>query len=177
MHPKLMMALAAEVERGHRSERQSRQLRSEALGDNRPSFRGPRMARGFLRRRFANLVPKARIQMKYLMLVCVDPSVDLSPEERTAIGPDVQAWVEEMDTRGVRVHGHELAGVNDATTVRNRAAEIIVTDGPFAETKEHIGGFDILDCSTIDEAVEVAALHPVARFGSIEVRAFLDESD
>ena len=51
-----------------------------------------------------------------------------------------------------------------------RKGQLLVTDGPFAETKEWIGGFDLLDCGNIDEAIEIAAKHPMARFGRIEVR-------
>jgi hypothetical protein len=110
--------------------------------------------------------------MRYLMLVCGDPAVELLDEERAAIGPATQAWVDEMDGRGVRVLGQELAPVADATTIRVRGGEIVVADGPFAEAKEQIGGFDILECADLDEAMEVAAKHPVARFGSLELRPF-----
>ena len=112
--------------------------------------------------------------MNYLMFVCVDDAVKLSPEERATIGPDVEAWIREMDERGVRLQGHQLAPVSDGTTVRVREGEVLLADGPFAETKEHIGGFDILACENLDEAIEVAARHPVARFGTIEVRPFLE---
>jgi hypothetical protein len=109
------------------------------------------------------------------MLVCVPETVELSPEERQAIGPGVEAWVEEMDGRGVRVMGQELAGLQDATTIRVRSGEVVVADGPFAETKEHIAGFDILDCADLDEAMEIASKHPVARFGALELRPFAEE--
>jgi len=112
--------------------------------------------------------------MKYVMLVCLDPSIELSPEQRTTIGPQVDAWVREMDGRGVRLQGQELAGAEDATTIRVRGGEIVIADGPFAETKELIAGFDILDCADLDEAMEVASKHPVARFGSLELRPFAE---
>jgi hypothetical protein len=112
--------------------------------------------------------------MKYLMLVCVDRAIELPAEERLTIGPEVEAWVEEMDGRGVRVQGQELAGVQDATAIRVRGGEVVIADGPFAETKEQIAGFDILDCADLDEAIEVAAKHPVARFGTLELRPFAE---
>jgi hypothetical protein len=112
--------------------------------------------------------------MKYLMLVCRDPSIELTPEQRATIGPETEAWVTEMDGRGVRVQGQELAGVQDATTIRVRAGEVVIADGPFAETKELIAGFDLLECADLDEAMEVAARHPVARFGSLELRPFAE---
>jgi len=110
--------------------------------------------------------------VKYMMFVCVAEGVELSPEEKVQIGPATEAWVEEMDGRGVRVQGQELRPVSDATTVRMRGGELLISDGPFAETKEQIAGFDIIDCTDLDEAIEVASKHPVAKFGSLEVRPF-----
>lgn len=108
------------------------------------------------------------------MLVCRDPSIELSAEQRKTIGPEVEAWVQEMDERGVRLQGQELAGVQDATTIRVRGGEVVIADGPFAETKEQIAGFDILECADLDEAMEVAGRHPVARLGSLELRPFAE---
>lgn len=113
--------------------------------------------------------------MKYMLFICVEDSVELTDEERASMGPDTEAWVAEMDGRGVRLQGQQLAPVIDATTVRVRGGEVLVADGPFAETKEQIAGFDILDCADLDEAVEVASKHPVARIGMIEVRPFWEE--
>ena len=110
--------------------------------------------------------------MKYMMLVCVAEGTELSPEETARIGPDTEAWVEEMERCGVRLEGNQLRPVSDATTVSVRAGEVLIADGPFAETKEQIAGFDILDCADLDEAIEVAAKHPVARFGKLELRPF-----
>jgi hypothetical protein len=62
--------------------------------------------------------------------------------------------------------------VSDGTTVRVRDKEVLIADGPFAETKEQIAGYDILECADLDEAIEVASKHPVAPFGVIEVRPF-----
>ena len=107
-----------------------------------------------------------------MMFVCVAEGVEPSPEEKVQIGPATEAWVEEMDGRGVRVQGQELRPVSDATTVRMRGGELLISDGPFAETKEQIAGFDIIDCTDLDEAIEVASKHPVAKFGSLEVRPF-----
>jgi hypothetical protein len=112
--------------------------------------------------------------MKYLMLVCVDPAVEVPAEESATIGARTEAWVQEMDGRGLRVQGHQIAPVQDATTIRVRAGELVVADGPFAETKEHIAGYDILECADLDEAIAVAAKHPVARFGTLELRPFAE---
>ncbi len=85
------------------------------------------------------------------------------------------AWVDEMDGRGVRLQGNRLQEISTATTVRVRAGEVVLADGPFAETKELIAGFDILECADLDEAIEVAGKHPVARIGALEVRPFAED--
>ncbi len=110
--------------------------------------------------------------MKYLLMICVDERFTLAPEEGKVVGRDTESWASEMDARGVRLQGDRLRPVRDATTVRVRDAEALIADGPFAETKEQIAGFDIIECADLDEAIEVVAKHPVARFGVIEVRPF-----
>ena len=106
--------------------------------------------------------------MKYLMIVCFDPTVDPADAEG---GMDTDAWVAEMDGRGVRLEGRALEP-GDATTVRVRRGETLVSDGPFAETKELVVGYDVLDCKDLDEAIEVASKHPLARRGAMELRPF-----
>jgi hypothetical protein len=110
--------------------------------------------------------------MQYVMFICADESLDVTPEEDQAIGSATEEWVADATGRGVRLSGQRLQPVSDATVVRVRDADVLISDGPFAETKEQIAGFDILDCRDLDEAIEVAARHPMARFGSIEVRPF-----
>ena|SRR5215218_3833724 len=105
--------------------------------------------------------------MRYMLLICADESVEVSPEEGS-----VEPWLEEMQRRGVRRDGSRLRPVSDATTVRLRGGEVVLSDGPFAETKEQIAGYDVIECGDLDEAIEVASKHPVARFGTIEVRPF-----
>ncbi len=112
--------------------------------------------------------------MKYLMFVCVDEEL-VTPEAVKDIPQDAIAWVNEMDGRGVRLQGNRLQELDSATTVRVRDGEVVLADGPFAETKELIAGFDILECADLDEAIEVAGKHPVARIGSIEVRPFWED--
>jgi hypothetical protein len=77
-----------------------------------------------------------------------------------------------MESRSIRLTGDRLRPPSDATTVRVRDGETLVTDGPFVETKEYVGGFDIIDCANLDEAIEVASKHPIAKFGMIELRPF-----
>ena len=110
--------------------------------------------------------------MTYLLLICVAETVQLTPEESAAMGGATESWVDEMDRRAIRREGTALRPVRQAVTVRVRGGEVLVSDGPFAETKEQIAGYDVVECSSPDEAIEVAAKHPVARFGSSEVRPF-----
>lgn len=109
--------------------------------------------------------------MKYMLLVCGDDTADAS-----GMAP-VEPWVEDLGDRGVRRHGHRLALPADAVTVRVRDGEVLCTDGPFAETKEYVAGFDILECDTLEEAVRAAAGHPVATIGAMEVRPFWEDED
>jgi hypothetical protein len=83
------------------------------------------------------------------------------------------AYAEEMDRRGLWRLGRELDFPETAVTVRVRDGETLVTDGPFAETKEFVAGFDVLDCVDLDEAIEVEAKNPVAQFHPFELRPFL----
>jgi hypothetical protein len=111
--------------------------------------------------------------MKFMMFVCTDtePDTDTAPE------PDIEEWVSENDQHGRRLHGDALAPTSVATTVRVRNGELLVSDGPFTETKEVIVGFDILECADLDEAIEVARAHPMARRGKLELRPFADLDD
>jgi hypothetical protein len=114
--------------------------------------------------------------MKFMMLVCVDGASFDAEEEAAAetdSGDDGSfPWLDDVIARGVRLDGDRLRPPREAKTVQVRDGEVMISDGPFAETKEVICGFDILECADIDEAVKVAAAHPVAEFGRIEVRAF-----
>lgn len=110
--------------------------------------------------------------MKYLLLICASESAEPSPAEEAGADTDIASWLAEMNGRGVRLQGNELRPASDGRTVRVRGGQVLIADGPFAETKEQIAGFDILECADLDEAIEVAAKHPVARFGTIEVRPF-----
>jgi hypothetical protein len=106
---------------------------------------------------------------RYMMLVCTDPAAD--PRELARVEPG-DTWAAEMDGRGIRLFGSQLEPPGTARTVRVRESRAIVTDGPFADTKEQIAGFDVLECADLDEAIEAAARHPMARAGTLEVRPF-----
>ena len=114
--------------------------------------------------------------MKFMMLVCVDPTRSADDEAPYTSGADTEntgsfPWLDDVVARGIRLHGDRLRPAEEAKTVLVRDGEILVSDGPFAETKEIICGYDMLECASLEEAVQVAAAHPVAKFGKIEVRA------
>ncbi|MEW2402429.1 nuclear transport factor 2 family protein [Streptomyces sp. NPDC046862] len=109
--------------------------------------------------------------MKYLLLVSAHDADDPAAAEPVA------PWVAEQGAAGVRLHGHRLRPSTEAVTVRVRGGEVLRTDGPFTETKEVVGGFDVLECDSLDEAVAVAARHPGAAVGSVQVRALWDDED
>jgi hypothetical protein len=94
----------------------------------------------------------------------------LSEEERGAVYDRYRAFAEEAREAGVMLGGEELASTRDATTVRVRGDETLVTDGPYTEVKEALGGYFLLECGSIDEAIEYAARIPGAETGAIEVR-------
>jgi hypothetical protein len=110
--------------------------------------------------------------MKYAFTIYGDESQreSASDEDRQAMTQAYGALTQEMEQKGVLVAGEGLYPTQTATTVRVREGERNVTDGPFAETKEQLGGFYVLDCKDLDEAIEWAAKIPGAQFGSIEVR-------
>jgi len=106
--------------------------------------------------------------MTFLFLICVDPTIP--PDEGAT---EIDEWVDSINAE--RRDGGPLHPRRSARTVRVRGGKASVTDGPFAETAEVIAGFDLIDCATTDEAIEIAKRHPVARFGAIEVRQLIDD--
>ena len=111
--------------------------------------------------------------MKFLMLVCWDAEkMDAQTEPDATESTDEESfpWLDHLQARGIWVTGDQLAPPRRARSVRVRDGKALVTDGPFAETKEAVGGFDIVVCGSLEEAVEIAAAHPVAQLGTIEVR-------
>ena len=113
--------------------------------------------------------------MKYLMIHAVDQ--DATPNDPTCATPEaLDSWVQEMLTRGVLLDGARLRPVSDATTVRAPGGSPVVTDGPFAEVKEHLAGFYLVECADIDEAVGIAAQVPDALFNHVQVRPVFDRS-
>ena len=112
--------------------------------------------------------------MKYLLLVCWDAERMNEMTEPEPGAPQDEdngfPWVDDLQERGIWKIGDQLAPVRRARSVRVRDGKTLVTDGPFVETKEAVGGFDLIECGSFEEAVEIAAAHPVAQTGTIEVR-------
>jgi hypothetical protein len=113
--------------------------------------------------------------MRYLLLMWT-AEAPTAPEPGDTAEPCWLPWTREMDASGVLLGpGEQLQAADRAVTVRSRADEALVTDGPFAETKEQIAGYQIIECPDLDAAILAASRHPVARQdgGFVEVREFL----
>jgi len=120
--------------------------------------------------------------MRYMLIHYIDESLlnawedgeeEWGPEEDRAL----REWDEEMDARGILVGGGGLKAPRSTTTLRVRDGEVLITDGPFAETKEQIAGYSVLECSNLDQAIEVASRHPTARIGTFELRPYVEEPE
>ena len=113
---------------------------------------------------------------QYMLLIYGPAEGGPSPEEMAAQMPRWNAYTEGLKESGLFVAGEALHGVEAATTVRVRDGETQITDGPFAETKEHLGGFYVIDAPDLDTALEQAARIPNISYGSVEVRPVVDFS-
>ena len=114
--------------------------------------------------------------MRYLLLVYNEErKLDaMTQAELDALVADVIAWLEELSRRGHHVASAGLQSVRMAATVRSRSGRTFTTDGPFAETKEFLGGFTMIEARDLNEAIQLASRHPAARAGSVEVRPILE---
>jgi hypothetical protein len=110
--------------------------------------------------------------MKYMLLMYADESIasKFTPEEYQAAGQAWYALGKELEAAGVLLSNCGLSPIASATTVRVREGKALTTDGPFAETHEQLGGYYLLECKDLDEALGWAAKIPTAKYGSIEVR-------
>jgi hypothetical protein len=116
--------------------------------------------------------PDEEVTMKYMTLIYGDAAAweALSEEEQRQVGERYMA----LSREPVVTSGSELEDSDTATTVRVRNGETLTTDGPFAETKEQLGGYYLLDCGSLDEAIEFAARIPAAERGAVEVRPLVE---
>lgn len=114
--------------------------------------------------------------MKYMLLICRDEPVwdTLNATERTQIYRDTLALSEELTARGQYLGGSPLYPSSSATSVRVRDGKRLVTDGPFAETREQLGGYMLVDVKDLDEAIGIAGRIPLARMSTVEIRPVRD---
>lgn len=114
--------------------------------------------------------------MKYLCLAYEEESKlnSLNKSEWSALRRETLSYVEELQKGGYLIAAEPLQSVRNAATVRVRSGKVSITDGPFAETKETLGGFFLINARDLNEAIQVAAKWPSARLGSIEVRPIED---
>jgi hypothetical protein len=114
--------------------------------------------------------------MKYLCTIYGEESgwSDATPEQMAEVMAAYNAFSEEAGAAGVILGGEGLEPTSAATTVRVRDGERVLSDGPFAETKEQLGGFYLLECASLDEAIDWAAKIPGAATGSVEVRPVMN---
>jgi hypothetical protein len=108
--------------------------------------------------------------VKYILLINVPADAPADPE----MIQRHMAFAEAAASRGKLVGGDQLSDVATATTLRRRASETIVTDGPHAETKEHLGGYYIIEAADLDEAIELARGVPLNDGGSVEIRPIVE---
>lgn len=109
--------------------------------------------------------------MQYLLIISHD---DLFIPTETLL-QDIGAWIKEMERRGVRVNGNPLRPASDATTVRVREGKVVLKEGPFANSKEKMCAYELIECSSNEEAIDVASKHPMAKAATIEVRPIWNE--
>jgi hypothetical protein len=117
--------------------------------------------------------------MQYMALIYGNEEAwsGFSEEQRVAAYDQYRAFGREAEEAGVLAGGNELGPTRDATTVRVRDEETLVTDGPYAEVKEALGGFYLLECESLDEALDWAARIPGAHHGAVEVRPVYVDPD
>jgi hypothetical protein len=110
--------------------------------------------------------------MNYVLLIYVNEEViaGMADEERGAYFQQRAAYEADVQQRGIKTGGAPLQPTGNSTTVRIRDGQTLITDGPFAETKEQLAGFYVLECKDLDEAIALANKMPDAKYGSIEVR-------
>ena len=114
--------------------------------------------------------------MRYALLIYANEQdwASQTEEQSQAVNQEYMAFTKDIIDRGLMKGGEALHPTSTATSVRVRNGDTLTTDGPFAETKDQLGGFYLVDCKDLDEAIEVAARIPDARRGSIEVRPIME---
>jgi len=116
--------------------------------------------------------------MKYIALVYHEEAKlkDVSEVDLAALMSECRVWLEELETSGEHHYSAALQAPSTAMTLRNRNGRLTTTDGPFAETKEFLGGFTIFEARDLNEAFKIVGKSPATRFGSVELRPVFDSS-
>jgi hypothetical protein len=109
--------------------------------------------------------------MQYLLIIAHDES--FVPTE--TLVTEIVAWIKKMEGRGIRVYGNPLRPPSDAKTVRVREGNVVLTNGPFAKSKEKMCAYELIECANPEEAIDVASQHPMAKAATIEVRPIWNE--
>jgi hypothetical protein len=109
--------------------------------------------------------------MRYLLIICHDDT--FSPTD--TLVKEIGVWIKKMEGKGIRVYGNPLRPASDATTVRVRGGKMVRTKGPFSMSKEKMCAYELIECSSIEEAIDVASQHPMAKAATIEVRPIWNE--
>jgi hypothetical protein len=112
--------------------------------------------------------------MRYMLMFWDDDFAEALPDGGAVSVAAIRSWVDEMTSQGIRLHGSALAYATEARIVRVRNGETLVSDGPYAETKEQVGGYDVIECADLETAIKVAAAHPLASTATVEVRPLED---
>src|SRR5947209_11418925 len=111
--------------------------------------------------------------MKYMLLIYAGENL-ITESERQHCYEESTQLAHDLAANGHYISANPLQPVSTATTVRMREGKRVVTDGPFAETREHLGGYFLIDASDLDEAIAIAARIPAAKWGTVEVRPIVE---
>jgi len=116
--------------------------------------------------------------MKYLLMIYANDETfaGFAPDEVQRLIADTEALQAELKASGEWLGAYGVADQLRCKTVTTKGGDTLVTDGPYIETKEYLGSFDIIDCESLERALEIAARVPFSRYGSVEVRPLMDES-
>ena len=114
--------------------------------------------------------------MRYLLMIYSREanSATATPEQTQAVMGEYFAFTEQLKKSGISKDGEALHDTTKATTVRTLNGKYVITDGPFAETKEQLGGYYLLNCKDLDEAIEIAKLCPGSKYGAVELRPVME---
>jgi hypothetical protein len=144
------------------------------LGERRAAWSGPRRATERRRSGDGAAAERKEDGVQYIFLIYGDESEgSSSPDEMAKSMQEWGDYTQYLKDKGYHLAGEALYPTHDATTVRVRDGKTITTDGPFAETKEQLGGYYLVDCPSLDEAIEASAKMPVGPDGSVEIRPIM----